>query len=109
VPAPTGLRSAYRFVAQPASGFPLAGVAAALERDADGRVTRCAIGVTGVGDMPYRATEAEAAVLAGASFEEAAGHVVGDRRVASDIHADRDYRSAMAVAMTRRALEIATA
>jgi carbon-monoxide dehydrogenase medium subunit len=109
VPASTGLRSAYRFVAQPASGFPLAGVAAVVELGVDGRVTRCGIGVTGVGDMPYRATEAEAAVLAGASFEGAARLVVGDRRVASDIHADRDYRSAMAVAMARRALEAATA
>jgi carbon-monoxide dehydrogenase medium subunit len=109
VRASTALRSAYRFVAQPASGFPLAGVAAVVEIDSGGRVTRCGIGVTGVGDLPYRATEAEAAVVAGASFKEAAGFVVGHRRVASDIHGDREYRSAMAVAMTRRALEMAAA
>jgi carbon-monoxide dehydrogenase medium subunit len=109
VPSSTGVRSAYRFVAQPASGFPLAGVAAVVELDADGHVTRCAIGVTGVGDVPYRAIEAEAAVLAGAPFDDAARLVVGDRRVASDIHADREYRSAMAVVMARRALEAATA
>jgi carbon-monoxide dehydrogenase medium subunit len=110
VPAATGLRSAYRFVAQPASGFPLAGVAVIVGRAGDTRqVTHCGIGVTGVGDIPYRATEVEAAVLAGAAPADAAALVVGDRRVASDIHADREYRSAMAVAMTRRALEAVTA
>jgi len=110
VPASTGIRSAYRYVAQPASGFPIAGVAAVMEMEPGSRrVTRCGIGVTGVGDMPYRATEAEAAVLGGAPFDEAARLVVGARRVASDIHADREYRSAMAVAMTRRALEMAAA
>jgi carbon-monoxide dehydrogenase medium subunit len=110
IPASTELRSAYRFVAQPASGFPIAGVAVALRLDPEThRVSSCGIGVTGVGDMPYRATDVEAAVLGGATFGEAASLVVGDRRVASDIHADREYRSAMAVAMTRRALEAAAA
>lgn len=106
VPPAAGLRSAYRFVAQPASGFPLAGVAVVAGRDSKtGRVTRCGVGVTGVGDMPYRATEVEAAVFAGAAIDDAAQLAVGDRRVATDIHADREYRAAMAVAMTRRALE----
>ena len=110
LPASTGLRSAYRFVAQPASGFPIAGIAAVVGREpGTRRVTSCRIGVTGVGDMPYRATDVEAAVLGGALFEAAALLVVGDRRVASDIHADREYRSAMAVVMTRRALEMAAA
>ena len=109
VPGVAGLRSAYRFVAQPASGFPLAGVAVAVARDAaTGQITSCGIGVTGVGDMAYRATEVETSVLAGESPAAAAALVVGDRRVASDIHADREYRSAMAVAMTRRALEAVT-
>ena len=108
VPAAAGLRSAYRYVAQPASGFPLAGVAAVVASDPERhRVTRCGLGITGVGDQPYRATEAEAALLAGASIGEAAKLVVGDRRVASDIHADRDYRAAMAIAMARRALTAA--
>ena len=110
VPPATGVRSSYRFVAQPASGFPIAGVAAVVVIDpGSGRLARCAIGVTGVADTPYRATEAEAALAAGSSIEAAARLVVGERRVAADIHADRDYRSAMAVVMARRALEAATA
>jgi len=110
VPPAAGVRSAYRFVAQPASGFPLAGVAVAVGGDSKaGRVTRCFVGVTGVGDMPYRATEVEAAILGGAEPADAAALVIGERRVASDIHADREYRSAMAVAMTRRAIEAVTA
>ena len=105
VPAPpAGVRSAYCSIEQPASGFPLAGVAVALAVEPAGeRVTTCRIGVTGVGDVPYRAIEGEAAMLAGVPLDEAAGLVVGDRRVASDIHADRAYRTAMAIVMTRRA------
>jgi CO/xanthine dehydrogenase FAD-binding subunit len=59
--------------------------------------------------MAYRGTEVEDAVLAGASVEDAAAHAVGDRWVADDVHADREYRAAMAVELTRRALEKAFA
>ncbi len=94
--------SAYHALPQQASGYPIAGVAVVLfDRE------RCRVGVTGVGDQPYRATAVEEAVLAGASPDEAARVVTDGQRVASDIHADREYRAAMAVVMTRRALEAA--
>jgi carbon-monoxide dehydrogenase medium subunit len=93
--------SAYRSLPQPASGYPIAGVAVVLGA--------MAVGVTGVGEMPYRADDVERAVAAGTPFDEAVLAIASGQRVASDIHADRDYRAAMAVVMARRAFAAAEA
>jgi carbon-monoxide dehydrogenase medium subunit len=98
--------SAYRALPQPASGYPIAGVAVSLGRASSGGGT-VAIGVTGVGETPYRAVDVESAVTAGSPFDEAAAAIASGQRVASDIHADRDYRAAMAVVMARRAFAAA--
>lgn len=104
IPAPeSSTASAYAALPQPASGYPIAGVAVVLGGGG------CRIGVTGVGDQPYRAIEVERAILGGASIADAARSIATGQRVASDIHADRDYRAAMAVVMARRALEAANA
>jgi carbon-monoxide dehydrogenase medium subunit len=95
--------SAYRSLRQPASGYPIAGVAVV----AGGGLA--AIGVTGVGEVPYRATAAEAALRAGAGLAEVAALVTEGIRVAADVHADARYRAAMAGVMARRALEAALA
>lgn len=100
--------SAYCSLPQPASGYPIAGVAVALGGKPGAGTSRCVIGVTGVGEQPYRAIDVERAVNDGAPLAEAAVVVAEGQRVASDIHADRDYRSAMAVVMARRALEAAS-
>jgi aerobic carbon-monoxide dehydrogenase medium subunit len=97
--------SAYRALPQPASGYPIAGVAVVLTASG----SDFAIGVTGVGEQPYRAVDVERAVVAGTPFEEAIGAITTGQRVASDIHADREYRSAMAVVMAHRAFEAASA
>jgi carbon-monoxide dehydrogenase medium subunit len=105
VPAPAAdTASAYRALPQPASGYPIAGVAVTLTRA--GAAT---IGVTGVGEQPYRAVEVESAILAGTSIEDATRTIAAGQRVAADIHADRDYRAAMAMVMARRAFEAAAA
>jgi carbon-monoxide dehydrogenase medium subunit len=111
--------SAYRALPQQASGYPIAGVAVVLSRGhgsaaaggdtGSGVFAACHVGVTGVGDQPYRAIEVERAVEAGASFAEAALAIASGQRVAADIHADREYRAAMAIVMARRALEAAAA
>lgn len=104
VPAPPpGTASAYAALPQPASGYPIAGVAVVA---GDGT---CRIGVTGVGEQPYRAVDVEAAILAGTSIADAARSITTGQRVAADIHADRDYRAAMAAVMARRAFEAAVA
>jgi carbon-monoxide dehydrogenase medium subunit len=101
VPAVAGrLASAYRSIEQPASGYPLAGVAVLL-----GERT-CRVGVTGVADMPYRATAVEDAIRRGAAHADAVKLVTEGASVAADIHADRHYRAAMAAVMARRAFEV---
>ena len=102
--------SAYVALPQPASGYPIAGVAVSLTRTPGGAATPgCVIGVTGVGEKPYRAYDVERAVLAGTPFADAAKTIAAGQRVASDIHADRDYRAAMSVVMARRAFDAAVA
>jgi carbon-monoxide dehydrogenase medium subunit len=109
--ASPGLGSAYVAVQHPASGYPVAGVAAIVGRrgDGDGPVDVCAIGVTGVGEMPYRATAVEQAILGGAPPQVAAAHTSSGQRVLSDPYSDREYRAAMASVMAQRAVEQATA
>jgi carbon-monoxide dehydrogenase medium subunit len=99
-PAP-GTASAYRALPQPASGYPIAGVAVLL-----GGGPRVA--VTGVGEQPYRATSVEQALAAGASIDEAVATITEGQRVNADIHADREYRAAMAAVMARRAFAAAS-
>ncbi len=101
--------SAYRAIEQPASGYSIAGVAAAVGARSGGRWGFCTVGVTGVGDHPYRASAVEQAVLGGMSFEEAAAHATDGVVVAADIHADREYRAHVASVQVRRALEAAAA
>jgi carbon-monoxide dehydrogenase medium subunit len=102
--------SAYRSIEQPASGYSIAGAAAIVGRAAAGGPwTACMVGVAGVSDAPYRASAVEAAFLAGASPADAAGHATDGIAVASDIHADREYRAHVAAVQVRRALEAAIA
>lgn len=108
-PARSG--AAYRNLEQPASGYSIVGVAAVVARGANGRVEHVRVAITGVGDVAYRAKAAEAA-LAGttggaAEIAAAAALATDGQQVASDIHADREYRAKMAEVHTRRAIEAA--
>jgi carbon-monoxide dehydrogenase medium subunit len=64
-----------------------------------------------VGEVAYRARAVEAALLGSdgspSAVAAAAAHAVDGVAVNSDIHADRAYRSQMAVVYTRRAIEAA--
>ncbi|MES2209534.1 MAG: xanthine dehydrogenase family protein subunit M [Chloroflexota bacterium] len=101
--------SAYRAIEQPASGYSIAGVAAVIGARNGDRWGFCAVAITGVGDHPYRASAVEAAVLAGSPLGDAAAHATDGVTVASDIHADREYRTHVAAVQVRRALEAAIA
>jgi carbon-monoxide dehydrogenase medium subunit len=105
--------SAYVALQQTASGYALVGVAAVVVGDGAGGIRTAAVALTGVGEMAYRARAVEAA-LAGsdgsaASIAAAAAHATEGVAVSGDIHADRDYRTAMATVYTRRAIEAALA
>jgi carbon-monoxide dehydrogenase medium subunit len=106
--AAAGTASAYRALAQPASGYPIAGVAVAVSRAAGGAgFAACRIGVTGVGEQAYRAVDVEAAIVGGTPVADAVRSIAAGQRIAADLHADRDYRAAMATVMARRAVAAA--
>lgn len=116
LPEPGGVYgSAYQALEQPASGYPIAGVAAIVGRTGggDGACDFVRVAVTGVGEHAYRATGVEDALrggsIDGAAIEAAVARITDGIDVQGDIHADRTYRAAMAGVMARRALESAKA
>lgn len=105
-----GTGTAWESLMQPASGYSMVGVAASVTA-AGGSVSAARIALTGVGDVAYRATGAEDA-LAGSdggtdAISVAAQLAAEGVEVNTDIHADRRYRAAMAIVLTRRAIEAA--
>jgi carbon-monoxide dehydrogenase medium subunit len=107
-PASQALGSAYRKLAQPASGYSIVGVAAVVGRSG-GKISTTNIGVTGVGDVAYRASAVESALIgsdgSAAAIAAAAAHATDGQTVAGDIHADSAYRAQMATVYVRRAIE----
>ena len=105
--------SAYASLEQPASGYSLVGVAAVVIVGAGGVVEKAGIGITGVSEHPYRATEVEDALTGTQATPDdvaaAATKAVSGRSVNADIHANAEYRAAMAVVYTRRAIAAALA
>jgi aerobic carbon-monoxide dehydrogenase medium subunit len=116
LPAPSGtVGSSYQALEQQASGYPIAGVAAVLGSARDGAQgwDLVRIAVTGVGEQPYRAAAAEAALARSsgddAAIQAAAALVTDGVSVNADIHADAEYRAAMARVMATRAIGLARA
>ncbi len=109
-PIPAGAAGAYKKLAQPASGYSIVGVAAVVA-SSGGSISHARVALTGVGEAPYRAKAVEEALLGSdgspAAVASAAEHATDGQTVNSDIHADRDYRTHMAVVFTRRAIEAA--
>jgi carbon-monoxide dehydrogenase medium subunit len=103
--------SAFTSLAQRASGYSIVGVAAVVFKEGGSAITRAGIALTGVGEAPYRARAVEAALIGNEGTPEsiaaAAAHATDGVTVNGDIHADSEYRTAMAVTYTRRAIEAA--
>jgi carbon-monoxide dehydrogenase medium subunit len=100
--------SAVEELARRHGDFALAGAAVAVELDDAGTVTRCGIGLLGLGSTPERASGAEAvAVGAAAADVDAAelGHLAmaGLGAVPSDLHASADYRVRIGATLVERA------
>jgi carbon-monoxide dehydrogenase medium subunit len=89
-----------------------AGAAVVLRLD-DGRVSHARIGLTNVGPTALLATDAAAALLGkpvdDASIEAAAHAAMAICDPASDLRGDREYKTAMAGQMLRRAIRAAAA
>ena len=93
---------------QVASGFALTGVAAVLTKFGD-VCENIAVGITGVSDVPYRASEVESALagraLTADNIAAAAEKAADGVDILEDIHASEAYRSNLAKVYTRRAIE----
>jgi carbon-monoxide dehydrogenase medium subunit len=107
---PDGAGGSYQKLENPASGYSIVGVAAVVAMSG-GTVSHARVALTGVHEHPYRAPEVEAALVgsdgSADAVRAAAEHATAEVEVNSDIHADRTYRSRMAVVYTRRAIEAA--
>ena len=105
--------AAYAKLHQPASGFAIVGVAARLTLGQGNKIEQIAVGVTGLGPKPFRATAVERALAGKAAspklIADAARHAADGIEPLSDLHASRDYRREMAVVFARRALQRAWA
>jgi len=103
--------SAFASLSQRASGYSIVGVAAVVIKEGGSAITKAGIALTGVGDAPYRAKAVEAALIGNEgtadSIAAAAAHATDGVTVAGDIHADSEYRAAMAIVYTKRAIEAA--
>ena len=103
--------SAYLKMAQKASGFAICGAAAVVELDGSGRLSNVGIGITGVGNHAFRATDTEKALngqkpapdLLKKACESAGKGIIA----LDDIHASANYRLDLARVFSRRALEAA--
>lgn len=114
LPAPlANAGSAYVSLEQPASGYAMVGVAAVVVKGAGGVIEWASVALTGVSDTAYRASGVEQALVGttgnAAAVAAAAARATDGKTVNSDIHAGADYRAAMAVVYTRRAIEAALA
>jgi aerobic carbon-monoxide dehydrogenase medium subunit len=111
-PTPPGAGSAWLELARRHGDFALVGVGVVVTLDGD-RIREARLALTGVGDRPVRAREAEAR-LAGESLTP---RVLGDAAEAirraidpgSDIHATAAYRRHVAGVLADRAIRLAAA
>ena len=113
IPAwPEGAGCAFEEASRRHGDFAMVGAAAVIALDSAGNAVDSRIVLTGVGDTPVRAHEAEA-LLRGApagreAFETAAERAARDLDPPSELHASRAYRLHVARVLVRRALERAT-
>jgi len=103
-----GVGGGYQKLERKVGDFATVGVAAVLRLADDGTIARSGIGVTGVAETPFAATDAEA-VLDGQRpseelFRRAGVAAGGQSRPAADIRGSVEYKRAMTAEMTVRAL-----
>lgn len=90
--------------------LPVLGVAASLALDEDGRVVGASIAIGPAGPIPFRATEAEAALLDAATFDESTVEVAVAAALAqaelrtSKHRASKEYRREVLAVLLRRVL-----
>ncbi len=107
-----GSGAAYVKLERRAGDFATVGAAAALAMD-DGHIGTAGIGLTAVGDAPFAATAAEAALVGAspgdAAVARAAAAAEAEARPVADGHGPVDYKRAMVREIVLRALRQAAA
>ena len=94
--------------------FAIAGAAVAVELDGQDRITRCGIGLLGLGSTPLRGSAAETAVL-GRQVGDLDAPQIGELAISgladipADLQGSASYRARVGAAMVARAWESATA
>ncbi|HEU5140752.1 MAG TPA: xanthine dehydrogenase family protein subunit M [Bacillales bacterium] len=106
---PEGVKTTYLKYPHPASGYAVIGVAAGIGKASDGTVNYARIGITGVGDVAFRAEAAEE-MLVGQKptaelIEEAAGKASDGQEMGNDLFASESYRQNLCKVYTSRALK----
>jgi aerobic carbon-monoxide dehydrogenase medium subunit len=97
-------------VARRHGDFAIVGLAASLTL-ADGAITNARLALSGVSDVPVRATAAEDLLMgerpSTGLFDEAAHRATDDVNPPSDLNGSSDYRKTVAAALVRRGLQAA--
>ncbi len=103
--------AAYAKFRNPASGYAVVGVAALLGLDEGGRIAAARVAVTGVGEVAYRATAAESALVGQTPTAEAlaaaAAHAADGVDPLEDLYASGPYRAHLTRLYAGRALTAA--
>jgi carbon-monoxide dehydrogenase medium subunit len=98
----------YQKLERKVGDFATVGVATVVALGADGTIQRAGVGVTGVSDTPFAATDAEAALAGGAPSDDLfrrAGMAAGAQsHPSADTRGPVDYKRAMVAELTVRSL-----
>ncbi len=109
---PRGAGGAYEKLERKVGDFATVAVAAVVRLGSNGTIESAGIGLTGVAETPFAATDAEA-ILAGSSpsdevFRSAGAAAGAQSRPGGDVRGPVEYKRAMAAELTLRALRTAT-
>jgi 6-hydroxypseudooxynicotine dehydrogenase subunit alpha len=112
LPAPPARSGAcFMEVARRRGDFALAGVAAIVTTDAQGRCSQLRLALCGVGDTPVDASSAAASLIGqpctGAAIEAVAAEVQGMIAPSGNVHASPDYQRHIAGVLVQRAISAA--
>lgn len=103
----------YQKLPNPASGYAIVGAAAVVTANTDGTIATLRLGMTGVGESPYRATAVEDALagkqLSDDAIRDAAQHATDGTDPLDDLHAPAAYRTQVARNLAYRAIKEALA
>lgn len=106
---PSHVKQTYLKLPHPASGYPVVGVAAVSGVNNEGEIDYIRVGITGVGDVSYRAHAVED-ILNGNKptdelINEAANLAVEGEEMGSDLFASSEYREHITKVYVKRALK----